>query len=181
LFFRCVVRLFHFAVSLLRAFSHAKMNGDASISRRASGWLVQSSSFRVALALLLTVTWLLSCLRRLPLSSSSPALLPVRRSLSNIGTVGGTYASPVLFMPQVVIGAIGKIQRLPRYASTLPASHPSAAKAGSPEGDDIVPAHVMAVSWCADHRGVDGATLARFSNTLKAYLESPLTLLAELK
>ncbi|RYG39815.1 hypothetical protein EON68_05000, partial [archaeon] len=32
--------------------------------------------------------------------------------LSNIGTIGGTYASPVLFMPQVAIGAIGKIQKV---------------------------------------------------------------------
>lgn len=33
-------------------------------------------------------------------------------TLSNIGTIGGTYASPVLFVPQVAIGAIGKIQKV---------------------------------------------------------------------
>lgn len=28
---------------------------------------------------------------------------------------GGTYASPVLVAPQVAIGALGKVQKLPRY------------------------------------------------------------------
>merc|ERR1712178_122315 len=36
-------------------------------------------------------------------------------SLSNIGAIGGTYASPVLLMPQVAIGALGKIQNFPRF------------------------------------------------------------------
>lgn len=38
-------------------------------------------------------------------------------TLSNIGNIGGTYASPVLFLPQVAIAAIGKVQRVPRYDS----------------------------------------------------------------
>lgn len=98
-------------------------------------------------------------------------------TLSNIGTIGGTYASPVLFVPQVAIGAIGKIQKVPRYASTLPASHP-AAKAGDATP---VPAHIMTVSWAADHRVVDGASMARFSNTWKRMLENPLAMMAEMR
>lgn len=31
-------------------------------------------------------------------------------SLSNVGAVGGTYASPMLVVPEVCIGAFGKIQ-----------------------------------------------------------------------
>lgn len=33
-------------------------------------------------------------------------------TLSNIGAIGGTYASPILFTPQVAIGALGKISRV---------------------------------------------------------------------
>jgi len=40
-----------------------------------------------------------------------------------------------------------------------------------------VAAHVLNVSWSADHRIVDGATLARFSNAFKGLVESPLQLL----
>jgi pyruvate/2-oxoglutarate dehydrogenase complex dihydrolipoamide acyltransferase (E2) component len=32
-----------------------------------------------------------------------------------VGSVGGTYAVPVLVMPQVCIGAIGRIVTTPRY------------------------------------------------------------------
>lgn len=36
--------------------------------------------------------------------------------LSNIGTIGGTYMDPKIVPPQVAIGAIGRIQKVPRYA-----------------------------------------------------------------
>lgn len=42
-------------------------------------------------------------------------------------------------------------------------------------------ARVMAISWAGDHRVIDGATMARFSNLWKAYLEEPAAMLAETK
>jgi 2-oxoisovalerate dehydrogenase E2 component (dihydrolipoyl transacylase) len=42
----------------------------------------------------------------------------------------------------------------------------------------VVPVHIMAISWSGDHRVIDGATMARFSNMWKNYLESPSTMLA---
>jgi 2-oxoisovalerate dehydrogenase E2 component (dihydrolipoyl transacylase) len=86
-------------------------------------------------------------------------------SLSNIGAIAGTYASPVLVVPQVAIGAVGKIQKLPRYDA-----------AGT-----VVPAHIMVVSWSADHRVIDGGTIANFSNLFKQYLEEPAAMLFDLK
>jgi len=86
-------------------------------------------------------------------------------SLSNIGSIGGTYASPVILPPEVAIGAIGKLRVLPRYN----------------ENGEVYPAHVMNISWSADHRLLDGATVARFSNLWKSYLEKPATLLLDLK
>ena len=45
----------------------------------------------------------------------------------------------------------------------------------------VTKSHVMYVSWSADHRVVDGATVARFSNLWKSYLETPQLMLVDLK
>lgn len=66
---------------------------------------------------------------------------------------------------QVCIGAIGRIQRVPRFESD--------------HSDRVVAARVFPVSWAADHRVIDGGTLARFSNMWKAYLENPIRMLAD--
>ena len=39
----------------------------------------------------------------------------------------------------------------------------------------------MSVSWSADHRVIDGATVARFSNLWKSYLENPSLMTLDLK
>lgn len=78
-------------------------------------------------------------------------------TLSNIGVIGGTYTHPVIMAPQVCIGAIGKINVLPRFD-----------KSGG-----IVKAHIMNVSFSADHRIIDGVTISSFVNLWKQYLENP--------
>lgn len=40
---------------------------------------------------------------------------------------------------------------------------------------------IMNVSWSADHRVVEGATIARFSNKFKQYIESPALMVAEMR
>lgn len=82
-------------------------------------------------------------------------------SLSNIGVVGGTYTKPVILPPQIVIGAFGKIQKLPRFD----------------EEGKVIAANIICVSWAADHRVVDGVTMARYSNHWKFYVENPAYLL----
>lgn len=86
-------------------------------------------------------------------------------TLSNIGTIGGTYTSPIIVHPQVCIGAVGKTTRIPRFDS---------------EGR-VYGASVMNVSWSADHRVIDGATMARFGTLWKSYLENPSLMLIDLR
>jgi 2-oxoisovalerate dehydrogenase E2 component (dihydrolipoyl transacylase) len=89
-------------------------------------------------------------------------------TLSNIGAIGagGKYMCPVVTPPQVAIGAIGKIERLPRFV-----------------GDtmEVEEAHICVISWGGDHRVVDGATLARFHTRWKEYMEDPVRLVMEMK
>ena len=73
--------------------------------------------------------------------------------------------SPVISLPQVAIGAVGKIQKLPRFDNN----------------NEVVAKEIMNVSWAGDHRVVDGATMARFSNKWKEGVESPTSMLAGLR
>nr|XP_042135728.1 lipoamide acyltransferase component of branched-chain alpha-keto acid dehydrogenase complex, mitochondrial isoform X2 [Peromyscus maniculatus bairdii] len=86
-------------------------------------------------------------------------------TLSNIGSIGGTYAKPVILPPEVAIGALGAIKALPRFD----------------QKGDVYKAQIMNVSWSADHRIIDGATMSRFSNLWKSYLENPAFMLLDLK
>jgi len=84
-------------------------------------------------------------------------------SISNIGVLGGTVATPVINAPESAIVALGKMQRLPRFD----------------ENDQVKAVNIMHVSWSGDHRVIDGATMVRFNNLWKSYLENPITMLAK--
>jgi len=87
-------------------------------------------------------------------------------TMSNIGVMGGTYATPLINSPEVAIMALGKIQKLPRFTG---------------DGVTVVPTHIMNVSFGADHRVVDGATLAGFGVAWKTLVEDPGKLILELR
>ena len=78
-------------------------------------------------------------------------------SISNIGAIGGTIATPIINKPEVAIVALGKLQHLPRFD----------------ENGHVVSKAIMQVSWSGDHRVIDGGTIARFNNLWKSYLENP--------
>jgi 2-oxoisovalerate dehydrogenase E2 component (dihydrolipoyl transacylase) len=86
-------------------------------------------------------------------------------SISNIGVLGGTVSTPVINAPESAIVALGKIQRLPRFD----------------ENDQVTAVNIMQVSWSGDHRIIDGATMVKFNNLWKTYLENPLYMLAKIK
>ena len=73
--------------------------------------------------------------------------------------------SPVITVPQVAIGALGKMQVLPKVTAS-----------GQFEGQ-----LTLTVSLAGDHRIIDGATMARFSNQWKVYLEDPAVMLMYLR
>jgi 2-oxoisovalerate dehydrogenase E2 component (dihydrolipoyl transacylase) len=86
-------------------------------------------------------------------------------SISNIGVLGGTVSTPVINAPESAIVALGKIQRLPRFD----------------ENDQVTAVNIMQVSWSGDHRIIDGATMVKFNNLWKSYLENPIYMLAKTK
>ncbi|KAJ2751039.1 hypothetical protein GGI19_004739 [Coemansia pectinata] len=93
-------------------------------------------------------------------------------TLSNVGMIGGTYLSPVLVSSEVCIGAFGKVQRLPRFETTI---------VDGVAVERVVPKHILVASWSADHRVVDGATMARFATLYKQLLENPELMLANMR
>jgi len=81
-------------------------------------------------------------------------------TLSNMGSVGGTYSTPIINPPQVAILLVGRTRIVPYVI----------------EGE-VVPRLMMPLSITYDHRLVDGAAAARFTNEVKSYLAAPGRLL----
>lgn len=86
-------------------------------------------------------------------------------TISNIGAIGGTVATPIINKPEVAIVALGKVQQLPRFDSK----------------GHVVARSIMQVSWSGDHRVIDGGTIARFTNLWKKYLEEPSAMLVAMR
>ncbi|KAJ8960532.1 hypothetical protein NQ318_013820, partial [Aromia moschata] len=81
-------------------------------------------------------------------------------SISNIGAISGTVMKPIPLPPQAAIIALGASQILPRFD----------------EDGNVVPEEILNVSVSADHRIIDGATVARFVELLKRQIENPYLL-----
>ncbi|KAJ8982333.1 hypothetical protein NQ317_009449 [Molorchus minor] len=81
-------------------------------------------------------------------------------SISNIGAMSGTYMKPIPLPPQVAIIALGASQVLPRFD----------------ENRNVVAEEILNISISADHRIIDGATVARFAQFLKKQIENPYLL-----
>ncbi|MEG0385280.1 dihydrolipoamide acetyltransferase family protein [Solibacillus cecembensis] len=83
-------------------------------------------------------------------------------SITNIGSAGGQWFTPVINHPEVAILGIGRISEKPVI-----------------KNGEIVAAHVLALSLSFDHRMIDGATAQNALNHLKRLLSEPDLLLME--
>ncbi|XVF62561.1 hypothetical protein PTKIN_Ptkin09bG0018100 [Pterospermum kingtungense] len=86
-------------------------------------------------------------------------------TLSNIGAIGGKFGAPILNLPEVAIIAMGRIQKLPRFT----------------DDGNVYPASIMTVNIGADHRVLDGATVAKFCSEWKRFIEKPELLMLHMK
>ena len=77
-------------------------------------------------------------------------------TISNFGSFGGTYATPIINYPDVAILGTGKISDRPWV-----------------KDGQIVIRKVLSLSLTFDHRVVDGAEAAKFLNKIIGYLEDP--------
>jgi len=82
-------------------------------------------------------------------------------SITNIGSIGGLFATPIINYPEVAILGVYKIYKKVVYT----------------EGK-IEPRDYMNVSLTFDHRVLDGAVAASFTNRLKQILEDEKLLLS---
>lgn len=83
-------------------------------------------------------------------------------SITNIGSAGGMFFTPVINFPEVAILGTGRITEKPIVS----------------EGQ-IIPAHMMALSLSFDHRIIDGAVAQKFLNEIKRLLADPEQFLME--
>jgi len=79
-------------------------------------------------------------------------------TVTNVGTFGSVFGTPIINQPQVGILALGAIRKVPAVIET-------------PEGDFIGIRHKMFLSHSYDHRVVDGALGGQFVKRVADYLE----------
>jgi pyruvate dehydrogenase E2 component (dihydrolipoamide acetyltransferase) len=89
-----------------------------------------------------------------------PSLQGGTFTITNIGPIGGLFATPIVNHPEVAILGLMKLAKRPVVRD-----------------DKVVVRSVMNLVLSFDHRVVDGADAASFMNTIIKHLENPQTLL----
>jgi pyruvate dehydrogenase E2 component (dihydrolipoamide acetyltransferase) len=83
-------------------------------------------------------------------------------TITNFGAIGGEYATPIINHPEVAILGLGELAERPVV-----------------EDGTVEAAHTLPLSLSIDHRIVDGADGAAFTNRAIEHLENPMLLLLE--
>ncbi len=81
-------------------------------------------------------------------------------TVTNVGSLGGTFSTPMINYPEVAILGVGKMEKKPVVRN-----------------DEIVIRKMLPMFLSFDHRIVDGADGARFTRLIIDFLENPLNLL----
>jgi pyruvate dehydrogenase E2 component (dihydrolipoamide acetyltransferase) len=80
-------------------------------------------------------------------------------TISNLGGIGGTAFTPIVYAPQVAILGVSQAATEPVW-----------------DGEKFAPRHVMPLSLTYDHRVIDGADGARFLRWVCEAIEKPIML-----
>lgn len=86
-------------------------------------------------------------------------------TVSNIGNIGGTYVAPVIVPNEVAILGVGRSRAVPAFD----------------DAGQVTKSEVANFSWSADHRIVDGATMARMGGRVRQFIESPELMLMNMR
>ncbi|MHB8190259.1 MAG: dihydrolipoamide acetyltransferase family protein [Ferrimicrobium sp.] len=86
-------------------------------------------------------------------------------TITNYGTIGGVFATPIINYPEVGILGVGPIRRRPVVA----------------QDDSIRAADTMTLSLTFDHRVVDGGYASRFLVSMVELLRDPTALVLEMR
>jgi pyruvate dehydrogenase E2 component (dihydrolipoamide acetyltransferase) len=81
-------------------------------------------------------------------------------TVSNLGMFGIESFTSIINTPESCILSVGAIRQIPVVKNNM-----------------VVPGNVMMLTLACDHRTVDGATGAAFLQTLKGFIENPVTIL----
>jgi pyruvate/2-oxoglutarate dehydrogenase complex dihydrolipoamide acyltransferase (E2) component len=84
-------------------------------------------------------------------------------TITNVGALGGLWATPIILHPQVAILASMRAQPMPVVRD-----------------NEVVVRTIMPLTVSFDHRVLDGATAARFTDYVAALLGDPMRLLMEM-
>lgn len=91
-------------------------------------------------------------------------LKPGTFTVSNVGPLGSTGATPVINYPQTALIAFHKTKKMPVVD----------------ENDDIIIRRMMNLSMSFDHRVADGASAVKFTNRFAELIENPGKLMLEM-
>ena len=101
--------------------------------------------------------------------------------LSNIGSIGGTYSGPISLPNQTCIVGIGKSTSQLKFKGSSADKKRILRKEIEWTPDNFELREVLYVSFAADHRVLDGATIASFANEWKRIIEQPTELITRLR